>query len=225
MTIICNAKSAVDTYPAYTDKGNIQFCKPHAYSTALLFIIMMLIVVCYPTWLVSHLEEMPGKRVMDASNYYEVSTRIAAEITLIQRQLEHFWIPKPWEDDTVLTDLSVNAASTFSNSFVSILTSSQAILLGRMSLEANTNPLSFDGIPAPEIKDSKDPNAAKVTASTSFNALTCSSLIREEHLFPMPCQFAKALWTSCFTAFLEAMHFLTSVASSISSPPLLRRTD
>ncbi|PQM35208.1 hypothetical protein Pyn_22669 [Prunus yedoensis var. nudiflora] len=63
-----------------------------------------------------------------------------------------------------------NAASTFSSSFVSAVSSpSQDTLLGCTGLETNEQLLDFDFEPA--MKDNKDSNTATATASNSFNML------------------------------------------------------
>ena len=109
MTIICNAKVPLTLILPIQMKA-ISNSISHICmwlinnSMALLFIIMMLIVVEIIKFWLGLLSNVAclslGGNAWQTSHgciKLLLSTRIAAEITLIQRQPEHFWIPKPWE--------------------------------------------------------------------------------------------------------------------------------
>ncbi|KAF4382822.1 hypothetical protein G4B88_021605 [Cannabis sativa] len=107
----------------------------------------------------------------------------------------------------------VDAASTFANSLTS---SSHPTLLLCISLETKDQPPSLECVFGPEIKDNKDSNAARVTASTSLITLTKavispSLLEGETELFDSnPFKLPKAFWIAFLTTFLEAEYFLIS---------------
>ncbi|KAF4357637.1 hypothetical protein F8388_007173 [Cannabis sativa] len=103
-----------------------------------------------------------------------------------------------------------SAASTFANSLTS---SSHPTLLLCISLETKDQPPSLECVFGPEIKDNKDSNAARVTASTSLITLTKavispSLLEGETELFDSnPFKLPKAFWIAFLTTFLEADKF------------------
>ncbi|KAF4357644.1 hypothetical protein F8388_007180 [Cannabis sativa] len=99
-------------------------------------------------------------------------------------------------------------ASTLANSFTT--SSSQPTLLLCTSLETRDQPPSLDCVFGPEIKDNKDSNAARVTASTSLKTLTKAavslSLVEVEATYfdSTPFKLFKAFWIAFLTTFLEA---------------------
>ncbi|KAF4382820.1 hypothetical protein G4B88_021603 [Cannabis sativa] len=115
--------------------------------------------------------------------------------------------------------LDRTTASTLANSFTT--SSSQPTLLLCTSLETRDQPPSLDCVFGPEIKDNKDSNAARVTASTSLKTLTKAavslSLVEVEATYfdSTPFKLFKAFWIAFLTTFLEAellSDFLTFLA-------------